>query len=35
MIHGQDEQLDQLGGSVSVLKNMSSQIGNELDEQAV
>ena len=31
----QDDQLDMIGTSVGVLKNMSHQIGNELDEQAV
>lgn len=35
MISNQDEQIDNIGNSVGVLKNMSQQIGNELDEQAV
>jgi len=35
MINDQDETIERIGGSVGVLKNMSSQIGNELDEQAV
>jgi len=33
IIKGQDEQLDKIGTSVGVLKNMSHQIGNELEEQ--
>ncbi|WAR30719.1 STX6-like protein [Mya arenaria] len=33
IIKGQDEQLDMIGSSVGVLKNMSHQIGNELEEQ--
>ena len=35
MVDAQDSQLDQIGTSVGVLKDVSSQIGNELDEQAV
>ena len=35
MIQAQDEQIDMVGTSVGVLKNMSQQIGGELDEQAV
>lgn len=35
MISNQDEQIDMIGTSVGVLKNMSHQIGNEMDEQAV
>ena len=35
MIEGQDDQINMIGTSVGVLKNMSQQIGNELDEQAV
>ena len=35
MIEGQDDQINMIGISVGVLKNMSQQIGNELDEQAV
>ena len=35
MIANQDEQIDMIGSSVGVLKNMSSSIQNELDEQAV
>ena len=35
MIEGQDDQINMIGTSVGVLKNMSHQIGNELDEQAV
>ena len=35
MIEGQDDQLELIGGSVVVLKNVSQQVGNELDEQAV
>ncbi|XP_077986294.1 syntaxin-6-like [Glandiceps talaboti] len=31
----QDDQLEKVGDSVSVLKNMGQTIGNELDEQAV
>lgn len=33
IIKDQDEQLDLIGSSVGVLKNMSHQIGNELEEQ--
>jgi len=35
MMEGQDDQINMIGTSVGVLKNMSQQIGNELDEQAV
>ena len=35
MIEGQDDQLELIGNSAGVLKNMSQQVGNELDEQAV
>ncbi|ELT91978.1 hypothetical protein CAPTEDRAFT_183705 [Capitella teleta] len=35
MIRAQDEQLENVGASVGVLKNISQQVGNELDEQAV
>ena len=35
IIKDQDEHLDKIGSSVGVLKNMSHQIGNELDEQNV
>lgn len=35
LISNQDDQLDMIGASVGVLKNMSHQIGNELDEQNV
>ena len=35
MIEGQDDQINMIGTSVGVLKNMSQQIGSELDEQAV
>ncbi|XP_078686368.1 syntaxin-6-like isoform X2 [Branchiostoma floridae x Branchiostoma belcheri] len=35
IVEAQDDQLDMVSGSVGVLKNMSHQIGNELDEQAV
>ena len=31
----QDEQLELVGQSVGVLKQMGEQIGNELDDQAV
>ncbi|KAG8550648.1 hypothetical protein GDO81_022949 [Engystomops pustulosus] len=31
----QDEELELVSGSIRVLKNMSSKIGDELDEQAV
>ncbi|VDP13475.1 unnamed protein product [Soboliphyme baturini] len=31
----QDENLQKIGNSVHVLKNISQKIGNELDEQAV
>lgn len=33
IIRSQDDQLDMIGSSVGVLKNMSHQIGNELEEQ--
>lgn len=33
IIRDQDEQLDMIGTSVGVLKNMSHQIGSELEEQ--
>ncbi|XP_022325617.1 syntaxin-6-like [Crassostrea virginica] len=33
LIRSQDDQLDMIGSSVGVLKNMSHQIGNELEEQ--
>ncbi|KAK2176343.1 hypothetical protein NP493_668g01011 [Ridgeia piscesae] len=35
MVDGQDDQLHLISGSVGVLKNMSQQIGTELDEQSV
>ncbi|XP_016422206.1 syntaxin-10-like [Sinocyclocheilus rhinocerous] len=35
IMHGQDEQLELVTGSIRVLKDMSSRIGDELDEQAV
>lgn len=35
MVKSQDDQLDKIGSSVRVLKDMSHQIGNELDEQSV
>ena len=35
MLSSQDDQLHMMGNSVGTLKNMSNQIGNELDEQAV
>jgi len=35
MVKTQDDQLDKIGSSVRVLKDMSHQIGNELDEQSV
>ncbi|XP_035683254.1 syntaxin-6-like isoform X1 [Branchiostoma floridae] len=35
IVESQDDQLEMVSGSVGVLKNMSHQIGNELDEQAV
>ncbi|XP_014784935.1 syntaxin-6 isoform X1 [Octopus bimaculoides] len=35
LINNQDDQLDMIGASVGVLKNMSHQIGNELDDQNV
>ncbi len=35
MMEAQDDQLEVMGSSVGVLKNMSRQIGGELDEQAV
>ena len=35
MVENQDDQINMIGSSVAVLKNMSQQIGNELDEQAV
>lgn len=31
----QDDQLEKIGSSVKVLKDMSHHIGNELDEQSV
>ncbi|KAK0065999.1 syntaxin-6 [Biomphalaria pfeifferi] len=33
LIRSQDDQLDMIGSSVGVLKNMSQQIGNELEDQ--
>ena len=35
IIKSQDDQLDTIGSSVKVLKNMSHNISNELDEQSV
>ena len=35
MMESQDDQLDRIHSSVGVLKNVSSQIGSELDEQQV
>lgn len=35
IINDQDDQLDKIGSSVRVLKDMSHQIGNELDEQSI
>ena len=35
MIDSQDDQLELIGSSVGVLKNVSHQIGQEMDEQAV
>lgn len=35
LVHHQDAQLSQMSQSVGTLRNMSSAIGNELDEQAV
>jgi len=35
IIKSQDDQLDMIGSSVKVLKDMSHHIGNELDEQSV
>lgn len=35
LIQSQDDQLDMIGSSVGVLKNMSHQIGNELEDQNV
>ncbi|XP_070176413.1 syntaxin-6-like [Littorina saxatilis] len=35
LIRSQDDQLDMIGSSVGVLKNMSHQIGNELEDQNV
>lgn len=35
IIKDQDDQLDKIGTSVGVLKNMSHQIGNELEEQNI
>ena len=35
MMEGQDDQLELIGDSVGVLKNVSHQIGQEMDEQAV
>lgn len=34
-MHQQDDQLDQIASSMGTLKNMSRQIGQEVDEQAV
>ena len=34
MIEAQDEQIDNIGASVKVLKNLSTTIGTELEEQA-
>lgn len=34
-MRNQDEDLEKMGGSVHVLKNISAQIGGELDEQSV
>lgn len=33
LLRSQDEQLDMIGSSVGVLKNMSQQIGSELEDQ--
>jgi len=33
MIRAQDEQIDNIGASVKVLKNLSTHIGTELEEQ--
>ncbi|CAH1785434.1 unnamed protein product [Owenia fusiformis] len=35
LIRSQDDQIDQMGASVTVLKNVSHHIGNELDDQAL
>ncbi|XP_059146453.1 syntaxin-6-like [Physella acuta] len=35
LIKTQDDQLDMIGSSVGVLKNMSQQIGNELEDQNI
>ncbi|XP_047489256.1 syntaxin-6-like isoform X1 [Penaeus chinensis] len=35
IMHQQDDQLDQIASSMGTLKNMSRQIGQEVDEQAV
>lgn len=35
IIQSQDDQLEKMTSSVGTLKNMSKQIGNELDEQAI
>ncbi|XP_060066079.1 syntaxin-6-like [Ylistrum balloti] len=35
LIESQDDQLEKIGTSVGVLKNMSHQIGNELEEQNI
>ncbi|KAH9512447.1 Syntaxin-10 [Bulinus truncatus] len=35
LIRSQDDQLDMIGTSVGVLKNMSQQIGNELEDQNI
>ena len=34
MIEAQDDQIDNIGASVKVLKNLSTTIGVELEEQA-
>lgn len=31
----QDQQLEMVSGSIRILKNMSSRVGDELDEQAM
>ncbi|BFZ20441.1 hypothetical protein BsWGS_23479 [Bradybaena similaris] len=35
LLRSQDEQLDMIGSSVGVLKNMSQQIGSELEDQNI
>ena len=35
IIKSQDDQLEMIGSSVKVLKDMSHHIGSELDEQSV